>query len=88
MGGDTLDAFAPLSHYTHRVHNGQMESTWTKVSRSITLPDGTVVQGIKEKDYIPEATRLLSTKVEKPFSEKGVVSSGHEEEQEEGHNCL
>ena len=43
MGGDTLDAFTPLSHYTTRVHDGQMESTWTKVSRSITLPDGQVI---------------------------------------------
>ena len=46
MGGDTLDAFAPLSHYTTRVHDGQMESTWTKVSKSITLPDGTIDWGI------------------------------------------
>ena len=43
MGGDTLDAFAPLSHFTTRVHDGQMESTWTKVARSITLPDGQVI---------------------------------------------
>jgi len=48
MGGDTLDAFAPLSHYTTRVHDGQMESTWTKVSKSITYPDGTVDWGLKE----------------------------------------
>ena len=70
VGGDTLDAFAPLSHYTHRVHNDKMESTWTKVSRSITYPDGTVDWGIKEKDYIPEATRLLSTKVENPLARR------------------
>ena len=43
MGGDTLDAFTPLAHCTTWVHDGQMESTWTKVSRSITLPDGQVI---------------------------------------------
>ena len=37
VGGDTLDAFAPLSHYTHRVHNDQVESTWTKVSRTLLI---------------------------------------------------
>ena len=41
-----------------------------KVSKSITLPDGTVDWGIKEKDYIPEATRLLSTKVEDPLARR------------------
>ena len=70
VGGDTLDAFAPLSHYTHRVHNDQLESTWTKFSRSITHLDGTVEWGIKEKDYIPEATRLLSMKVENPLARR------------------
>ena len=70
MGGDTLDAFAPLSHYTARVHDGQMESTWTKVSKSITHLDGTIDWGIKEKDYIPEATRLLSMKVENPLARR------------------
>ena len=70
MGGDTLDALVPLSHYTHRVHNDQMESTWTKVSKSITLPDGTVDWGIKEKDYIPEAASLLSAKVKDPLARR------------------
>ena len=41
-----------------------------KVSKSITLPDGTVDWGIKEKDYIPEATRLLSMKVENPLARR------------------
>ena len=36
MGGDTLDALAPLARYTQRVHHGQMESTWLKVSKTIT----------------------------------------------------
>ena len=70
VGGDTLDAFAPLSHYTHRVHNDQMESTWTKVSRSITHLDGTVEWGIKENDYIPEAAGLLSAKVKDPLARR------------------
>ena len=70
MGGDTLDALTPLSHDTTRVHSGQMESTWMKVVRSITLPDGTVLEGIKEKDYIPEAAGLLSAKVENPLARR------------------
>ena len=69
MGGDTLDAFAPLAHYTQRVHHGQMESTWMKVSNTITLPDGTVIQRtrVREEDYIPEAASLLTARVENPL---------------------
>ena len=70
MGGDTLDGFAPLSHFTQRVHNGQMESTWMKVARSITLPDGTILEGIKEKDYIPEAAGIISAKVGNPLARR------------------
>ena len=72
VGGDTLDAFAPLSHYTQRVHNGQMESTWLKVSSSITLPDGTVMQRtkVREEDYIPESAGLLTAKVENPLTKR------------------
>ena len=73
MGGDTLDAFAPLSHYTTRVHGGQMESTWTKVVRSFTLPDGTVIEGtrVKEENFtVSEAAGLLSTKVENPMARR------------------
>ena len=69
-GGDTLDAFAPLAQYTHRVHHGNLESTWMKVSRSITLPDGTIDRGIKENDYIPEAAGLLSAKVMDPLARR------------------
>ena len=52
MGGDTLDAFAPLSHYTHRVHYDQMESTWTKVSRTYYNLDDTIKEmtEVKEND--------------------------------------
>ena len=69
MGGDTLDAFAPLSHFTQRVNNGQMESTRTNVAKSIILPDGTVLERtrVKEEDYISEAADLLSAKVENPI---------------------
>ena len=70
VGGDTLDAFAPLSHYTHRVHNDQMESTWMKLAGFITLPDGIVLEGIKEKDFIPEAVGLLSAKVKDPLARR------------------
>ena len=70
VGGDTLDAFAPLSHYTHRVHNDQMESTWMKIAGSITLPDGVVLEGIKEKDFTPEAAGLLSAKLGNPLARR------------------
>ena len=72
MGGDTLDAFAPLAHYTQRVHHGQMESAWTKVSNTITLLDGTVIQRtrVKEEDYIPEAASLLTARVENPLTRR------------------
>jgi len=70
VGGDTLDAFAPLSQYTTRVHDGQIESTWMKLAGSIILPDGTVLEGIKERDYIPEAAGLLSAKVKDPLARR------------------
>ena len=72
MGGDTLDAFAPLSHYTTRVHDGQMESTWTKVSRNFFNLDGTIKEmtEVKELDCIPEAAGLLSAKVKDPLARR------------------
>jgi len=72
MGGDTLDAFAPLSHYTHRVHNDQMESTWTKVSRVFHNLDGSIreMTEVKERDYIPEAASPLSAKVKDPLARR------------------
>ena len=73
MGGDTLDAFAPLAHYTQRVHNGQMENTWVKISKTITLPDGTVLEGttVKEKDYyVTEAAGLMTARVENPMAKR------------------
>ena len=72
MGGDTLDAFTPLSHYTTRVHGGQMESTWTKVVRSFTLPDGTIIEGtrVKEEKIVSEAAGLLSAKLKNPMARR------------------
>ena len=72
MGGDTLDAFAPLPHYTHRVHNDQVESTWTKVSRTFFNLDGTIreMTEVKERDYIPEAASLLTAKVKDPLARR------------------
>ena len=72
MGGDTLDAFTPLAHYTTRVHDGQMESTWTKVTRTFFNLDGTIKEMIqvKENDYIPEAASLLSAKVKDPLARR------------------
>ena len=72
VGGDTLDAFAPLSHYTQRVHNGQMESAWMKLSNTITLADGTVKERsrIKEEDFVPESAGLLTARVETPLTKR------------------
>ena len=72
VGGDTLDAFTPLSHYTQRVHNGQMESTWMKLSNTITLADGTVMERsrIKEEDFVPESAGLLTARVENPLTKR------------------
>ena len=49
-----------------------MESTWTKVAKIITLPDGTVLERtrVKEEDYISEAAGLLSAKVENPLARR------------------
>ena len=41
-----------------------------KVAKSITLPDGTVLEGIKEKDNIQEAAGLLSAKVGNPLARR------------------
>ena len=49
-GGDTLDAFAPLAQYTRRVHHGQMESTWMKVSRTFFNLDGTIKEMTQVKE--------------------------------------
>ena len=72
MGGDTLDAFAPLSHYTHRVHNDQVESTWTKVARTFHNLEGSIreMTEVKERYYIPEAASLLSAKVKDPLARR------------------
>ena len=41
-----------------------------KLAGSIILPDGTVLEGIKEKDFIPEAVGLLSAKVKDPLARR------------------
>ena len=49
-----------------------MESTLTKVVRSFTLPDGTVLEGtrVKEENIVSEAAGLLSAKVENPMARR------------------
>jgi len=49
-----------------------MESTWLKVSNSITLPDGRVMQKtkVREEDYIPESAGLLTARVENPLTKR------------------
>ena len=45
-------------------------STWTKLSNSFFIPDGTLMvkSQVKEYDYIPEAAGLLSAKVKDPLA--------------------
>ena len=71
-GGDTLDAFAPLAQYTERVNHGQVESTWTKISRVFFNLDGTIKEmtEVKESDYIPDSAGLLSAKVKDPLARR------------------
>ena len=71
-GDDMLDAFAPLAQYPQRVHHGQMESTWTKISRVFFNLDGTIKEmtEVKENDYIPEAAGLLSAKLKDPLARR------------------
>ena len=68
MGGDTMDAFAPLAQYTQRVHGGMTKDAWMKLSSTITTPDGTVWQRVKvkEEDYVPEWAGLMTAKSEDP----------------------
>ena len=71
-GGDTLDAFTPLAQNTERVHYGQVESTWTKISRVFFNLDGTIKEmtEVKESDYIPDSASLLSAKVKDPMARR------------------
>ena len=43
-----------------------------KVSNSINLPDGTIVQRtkVREEDYIPESAGLLTARVENPLMKR------------------
>ena len=86
IGGDTLDAFAPLAQYTQRVHHGQMESTWMKVSNTITLPDGTVIQrtSVREEDYIPEAASLLTARVKNPLMRREQFATDQRKSRKKG----
>ena len=73
MGGDTLDAFAPLVRYKQRLHHGKMECTWLKVSKTITYSDGSVLEGttVKKKDYyVTEAAGLMTASVENPMAKR------------------
>jgi hypothetical protein len=49
-----------------------MESTWMKLSNTITLADGTVMERsrIKEEDFVPESAGLLTARVENPLMKR------------------
>ena len=47
-----------------------MESSWVKISNTITFPDGSVLKGtaVKEKDYyVTEAAGLMTARVKNPL---------------------
>ena len=66
MGGDTLDAFAPLAQYTQRVHGGQMQNAANIFVGVITSASGIVQQRtrVREDEYVPESAGLMNLKAD------------------------
>jgi hypothetical protein len=69
MGGDTLDAFAPLAQYTQRHYDGQTNpllQVGTKVASLIMTGSGVVYQKIRvrEEDFVPESAGLMNLKAD------------------------
>ena len=69
MGGDTLDAFAPLAQYTQRVHGSQANpllQAGTKLASLITTGSGVVYQKtrVREEDFVPESAGLMNLKAD------------------------
>ena len=66
MGGDTLDAFAPLAQYTQRVHGGQMQNAAKIFVGVITSASGIVQQRtrVREDEYVPESAGLMNLKAD------------------------
>ena len=69
MGGDTLDAFAPLAQYTQRHYGGQINpllQAGTKLASLITTGSGVVYQKIRvrDEDFVPESAGLMNLKAD------------------------
>ena len=67
MGGDTLDAFAPLAQYTQRHYGGltnPLLQVGTKLASLITTGSGVVYQKsrVREEDFVPESAGLMNLK--------------------------
>ena len=69
MGGDTLEAFAPLAQLTQRVHGGNTYNTVKKLTTTIITGSGTAYYKtrVREEDYIPESAGLMIFKSDDPM---------------------
>ena len=74
MGGDTLEAFAPLAQLTQRVHGGNTYNTVKKLATTIITGSGVEYYKtrIREEDYVPESAGLMTAKTDDPL-EKAVL---------------
>ena len=77
MGGDTLEAFAPLAQLTQRVHGGNTYNTVKKLATTIITGSGTAYYKtrVREEDYIPESAGLMTFKSEDPMDKAELRAS-------------
>ena len=68
-GGDTLDAFAPLTHRGQKPQTVDQPAQWMKIVGAFTHYHGPDFHrvAVKEQDYVPEAANLLHTKLADPL---------------------
>ena len=66
MGGDTLDAFAPLAQLTQRAYGGDKRNAGKKLATTITTGSGVEYYKtrIREEDYVPESAGLMTAKTD------------------------
>ena len=76
MGGDTLEAFAPMAQFTQRAYGGNTQNAGKKLASTITTGSGVVYykSRIREEDYVPESAGLMTAKTDDP-QEKAVLKA-------------
>ena len=69
MGGDTLEAFAPLAQFTQRAYGGNTRNAGKKLGNTITTGSGVVFykSRVREEDYVPESAGLMTFKSDDPM---------------------